>query len=98
MFLQIIRDMFRKQDVTGIAAIHDSLGHVNSATGDIGASAHISDFADWTAMNSHSDGNVGMGLECLRNLERALCGFLRAIAKDQRHAVAGRQPNELFVR
>ena len=88
MFLQIVRDMFGEQDVAGIAAIHHSLRHVNPTTGDVRASADISYFADRAAMNSHAHGNVGMGLECLRDLERALRRFLRAIAKDQSHPIA----------
>ena len=97
MFLQIIRDMFGKQNVTAIAAIHYPLGHVNPTTGDVGAAADISYLAHRPAMNSHPNGNVGMGLKRLCNLERALRRFLCAIAKDQRHPIAGRQPNELFV-
>ena len=31
------------------------------------------------------------------NLERAPRRLFRAVTKDQRHAIAGRQPNELFV-
>ena len=90
MFLQIIRNMFGEQDVTGIAAIHHALSHVDPTAGDVGAPANIGYFADRPAMNSHAHGNVGMGLECLRDLERALRRFLRAITKDQRHPVAGR--------
>ena len=36
--------------------------------------------------------------ECLGDLERATRWLFRAMAKDQRNPVAGRQPNELFVR
>src|SRR5205814_718974 len=68
MFLQVIRDMFGEQDVAGIAAVHHSLGHINPATGDVRASADISYFTDRAAMNSHPHGDVGMGLECLRDL------------------------------
>ncbi len=38
-----------------------------------------------------------MLLKRFGNFERAPGWFLRAAAKDQRHPVAGRQPNELFV-
>ena len=38
-----------------------------------------------------------MLLQRLRNFERAPGRLFRAATKDQRHAVAGRQPNELFV-
>jgi hypothetical protein len=39
-----------------------------------------------------------MLLERSRDLERTTGWFLRAIAKDQRHAIARRQPDELLVR
>ena len=35
--------------------------------------------------------------QCLGNLERTARRLFRAVTKDQRHPVAGRQPNELFV-
>ena len=41
--------------------------------------------------------NLRVCLERLRNLERTLRRFLRAVPKDQRHPIAGRQPNELLV-
>jgi hypothetical protein len=63
MFVQIIGDVFKEQDVTGIAAIHHSLRHVNPTTGDVGAPANISYFTNRAAMNSHPHGNLGMSLE-----------------------------------
>ena len=38
-----------------------------------------------------------MLLECFGNLERAPGRFFRAVMKDQRHPIARRQPDELFV-
>src|ERR1700730_8775831 len=87
MFLQIIRDMFGEQNVTGIAAIHHPLRPVNPTTGDVGASADISYFADRPALNSHSHAVLRRSLKRLCNLERALRRFLCAIPKDERHPV-----------
>ena len=68
------------------------------ATGDIGAPAHIAHLAHGPAVNSHPHPNLRLGLERLRNLERALRWLLRTVPKDQRHPITRRQPNELFVR
>ena len=50
---QIVRHMFGKQNVTGIAAIHHSLRHVNARARDVGPPVHIGHFADRSAMNAH---------------------------------------------
>jgi len=38
---QVFRDVFGKQDVLGVPAIHHPLGNVDAGAGDVGASAHI---------------------------------------------------------
>jgi hypothetical protein len=53
---EIIGDMSRYKDVTGIAAIHDPLRDVNAGAGDIEAAAHI---AHRSAVNSHSHCDLG---------------------------------------
>ena len=49
-------------------------------------------------MNAHPYGKFRVLPERFGNLERAPGWFLRAVAEDQRHPVAGRQPDELFLR
>jgi hypothetical protein len=55
---EIISQMFGEKDVTGITAIHYSLGHVDSSTRDVRASADVDDFADRPAVNAHPDQNT----------------------------------------
>src|SRR5450432_1394355 len=42
---QVVRDVFGEKDVTGIAAIHHALRHINPCPGDVGALTYISHFA-----------------------------------------------------
>jgi hypothetical protein len=97
VLLQVFRHMFGEQNVAGITAIHHPLGHVDARAGNIGAAVHIGHFAHRPAVNSHPHRYLRVGLERLRNLERALRRFLRTIAKDQRHPVARWQSHELLV-
>ena len=83
--------------MSGVAAIHHPLRHVDAGPGDVGASAHVGHLAHRSAVNAHAHGKFRVLPERFGNLERATGRFLRAVAKDQRHAIAGRQPNELFV-
>ena len=95
---QIIRHVLREKNVPGVAAIHHPLRHVDAGPGDVGAPAHVGHLAHRSAVNAHAHRKFRMLLERFRNLERAPGRFLRAVAEDQRHPIAGRQPNELFVR
>ena len=94
---QIIRHVLGEEDVPGIAAIHHPLRHVDPGPGEVGAPAHVGHFAHRPAVNAHPDRNFRMLPERLGDFERAPRRLFRAVAKDQRHPIAGRQPNELFV-
>ena len=94
---QIIGHMLGEKNVAGVAAIHDPLRHVDPGPGDVRAPAHVGHLAHRSAVNAHAHRKFRVLLKRLGNLERAPGRFLRAAAKDQRHPVAGRQPNELFV-
>ena len=94
---QIIGHVLREEDVPGIAAIHHPLRHVDAGPGDVGAAAHVGHFAHRPAMDSHPDRKFRMLPQRFGDLERAPRRFLRAVVEDQRHPIAGRQPNELFV-
>ena len=54
---------FESKNVSGIAAIHHSLRHVNSSAGEIGPFVYIDNAADWSAVDSHPELQVGMFLE-----------------------------------
>ena len=94
---QIIRHVLREENVPGVAAIHHPLRHVDAGPGDVGAPAHVGHLAHRSAVNAHAHGKFRVLLERFGNLERAPGRFFRAVAEDQRHPIAGRQPNELFV-
>ena len=94
---QIIRHVLGEEDVPGVAAIHHPLRHVDAGPGDVGPPTHVGHLAHRPAVNAHPHRNLRMFLKCFRNLERTAGRFLRAVAEDQRHAITGRQPNELFV-
>ena len=95
---QIIGHVLREKDVPGVAAIHHPLRHVDAGPGDVGAPAHVGHFADRSAVNAHAHGKFRVLPERFGDLQRAPGRLLRAVAKDQRHPIAGRQPDELFVR
>jgi hypothetical protein len=95
---QIIRHMLGKENVPGVAAIHHPLRHVDAGPGEVGASAHVGHLVHRSAVNAHPHRKFRVFLERFGNLERAPGRFLRAVMEDQRHPIAGRQPDELFVR
>jgi hypothetical protein len=95
---QVIRHVLGEKNVSGVAAIHHPLRHVDAGSGKIGPPAHVGHLAHRSAVNAHAHGKFRVLLKRFGNLERAPGGFLRAVAEDQGHPIASRQPNELFVR
>ena len=100
--LAILREVFRhplrEQNVTGVAAIHHPLRRIDPGAGDVRPPAHIRHFAHRTAVNSHPHRNFRMLPERFGHLERAARRLLRAMTKNQRHPVAGRQFHHPLVR
>ena len=54
VLFEIFSDMFGKQNVPGIAAIHHPLRDVKPGARKIRAIIHIDHAADWSAMDSHA--------------------------------------------
>ena len=54
ILFQVLGNMAGKQDVSGIAAIHDALRHVDSGTSDAGSIVHICNGGDRAAVHAHS--------------------------------------------
>ena len=94
---QIVSHALREQNVPGVAAIHHPLRHVDAGPGDICASAHVGHLAHRSAVNPHPHREFRMLAERFRNFQRATRRLFRAMAKDQRHAITGRKPDELLV-
>jgi hypothetical protein len=72
-----------EEDVSGIAAVHYSLRHVDPGPGNVAAPAHVGHFAHWPAVNAHPERNFGMLPERFCDLERAPRGLFPAVTKDQ---------------
>ena len=97
VLLQVFCHMSGEKNVTGIAAIHDPLRHVDARPGDIGPPVYIGHLADRSAVNAHPHCDLRMTLERLCDLERALRRLFGAVAKDQCHSIAGRKPHQLLI-
>ena len=91
---EIVGHMFREQNVTGIAAIHHPLSHVHPGTGNIGTIAHIDHLVDRSAVNPHSQPDIGMTFQSRGNFGSAFDRRLRIVEKYQAHSVAGRNSHQ----
>ena len=89
VFFEVFSDMFREQDVSGVAAIHHPLRDVDSSAREIGPFGYIDHAANWSAMDSHPNLQARMFLQRAADLHRALRRRFRTRVKHQRHPVAG---------
>ena len=94
---QIIRHVLGEKNVPGVTAIHHPLRHVDAGPGEFGAPTHVGHLTHRSAVNAHAHRKLRMFLQRFGDLESAAGRFLRAMEKNQRHAITSRQPNELFV-
>ena len=94
VFFEIFGDMLGKKDVSGVAAIHHPLRHVDSGAGEIGPFIYIDHAANRPAVDSHPKLQARMFLERAADLHRALHRRFRTGVKDQRHPVAGWDSNQ----
>ena len=60
ILFRVLRNMAGKQNVSGVAAIHDALRHVDSGAGDAGGIVHICKGCDRPAVHAHSQRQIGM--------------------------------------
>ena len=58
---EIVGAPFRKQDVSSVATIHDTLRHGDACASQIRALVYIDNFIDRSAVNSHTNRDVGEG-------------------------------------
>src|SRR4026209_859194 len=88
--LQVFREMFGQENMSGIAARHDPLRNVNSCSGEIGLIIYIRDRIDWPAMNTHAQFELWTALQFLADFEGALERCFRIIHEDEHDSVACR--------
>src|SRR5207253_3624510 len=89
---------FGKENVPSISAIHHSLRDVNPSAGDIGSAVNINQFVDRAAVDSHPDTQFGLRFQPLAQFQGTSSRGFWTSPKDQCHAVASRQTNELAFR
>src|SRR5215470_3318917 len=89
VFCQVLRHMMGEKDVTGVAAIHHPLGHVDAGPSYVRAFVHVHHTTDWPAVNAHPNLQAPIVLERAADLYRTLHRLLGILVEDQSHAVAG---------
>ena len=68
---EIFGDMFRKKNVTSVGAIHHASRRVDAGAGNVRLLVQVANFVDRPAMNSHSNVELRMTLQCLADFQRA---------------------------
>ncbi|MEO6969433.1 MAG: hypothetical protein ABI217_00885 [Chthoniobacterales bacterium] len=95
---QIVGRAFRQENVTGVAAIHYPLRHVDAGAGDVRPLVYVGHFIDRSAVNPHPQLQFWVLLIRATEFERALGRRFRAVAKNQRHSIAGCEPDQFPFR
>ena len=95
---QVLRDVRRQKNMSGIAAIHHALRNIDSGTGYVRFLINIRDSVDGTAVDSHPQLDGRMILQRSANLQRTSRRFLRTAEENERHPIAGRHSDELAPR
>ena len=60
VLLQIFSHSLGQQDVTGVPAIHQTLGDIDTDSGGVEATVNISDRANWAAVHAHAHRQIRM--------------------------------------
>src|ERR1017187_491439 len=84
------RKVFGSADHSGADRTHHALRHIQTGPGKVGLTVHIDHAAARAAVRSHSKAYLRMFFESATDLKRAFHRLFRALVKNQRHPVAGR--------
>src|SRR5437016_13979783 len=90
---EIFGNVSGEKNVSGVAAGHHPLRCIKAITGKVGLTVHIDHATDWPAVHSHSKLYLRAVFESATDLERAFHWLFRALVKNQRHPVTGRDPD-----
>src|SRR5215471_1779978 len=71
VFLQIFSDVFREQNVSGIAAVHHPLRHIDASSSHVRFSGCVDDPTDRSTVYAHSQLNLRILLESTTDFQRA---------------------------
>ena len=94
---EVVGNAFRKQDVSGIAAVHDALRHIDSAARHVEVGVDVGDAIDGAGVYAHAEGHVRPAFEHAGYFHGALHGQHQVLEKHERHAVARRQGDDLVA-
>ena len=72
VLLQILGDVLREENVSGIATVHYPLRDVDPGAGNVPALIYVGNFMHRPAVNAHPDREAGMRLQRLADFQSAL--------------------------
>src|SRR5437867_10098313 len=84
VLLEIFSDVLRQQNVSGIAAVHDPLCHIDASASHVRFSSCVDNPTDWSTVYAHSQLKFRMLLESAAYFQRAFNRGFRAVIKNQR--------------
>src|SRR6266568_4126259 len=90
VFFKIFSDVLREQNVSGIAAVHDPLCHIDASASHVRFSGCVDDPAHRSTVYTHSQPQFRMLLERAAYFQRAFNWCFWTMIKNQRDAVACR--------
>src|SRR6266446_4149533 len=88
VFFEIFSYVLREQDMSGVAAVHDPLCHVDAGASHVRFSGCVDDPTHGSTVYSHSQLKFGMLLERTAYFQCAFRWRFMAMIKNQRDAVA----------
>jgi len=94
VLFEIVGRTFRKQNVSGIAAVHHALRDVDTGARHVRHLVDVNDPADGAAVYAHPQVKLRVFLESPAYLQGAFDWRLRTAVKNQRHAVTGWDSNQ----
>ena len=93
----VLGNSMRQKDMASIATIHDSLGKIDSSAGNVRSFIDIFYVGDRPAVDPHSHLQRRItSPESAGDFQRATHRRLRRCEKNERYAIACRQPHELL--
>src|SRR5438067_13682402 len=96
--LEILRGVFRKQNVTSVAEIHHPLGEVDTSASNVRPLIQVSCPAHRTTVNTHAYLKVRITFYFSFDVNCAFDWCFWASEKNQRHAIARRQRGQFVCR
>src|SRR5438094_5955103 len=85
---EIIPNSFREKNMSGIAAIHHPLRHIDAYSSNVALIIYIGDLIHRSAVNSHPQLQLGVLTQLATNLECTTDRHIHGGEEDQYHSIA----------